>query len=108
MLMVAVLAWTFWLPISVYWVSYDSLSLSSLIFFTELGNLHQLETLEASGNQLTNVPTSLVHCSNLKLLALDKNRLNVFPRQLCQLKNLTELSLAGNLLEYLPPGKRAI
>ena len=74
-------------------------------FISEIGNLQNLETLEASNNYLSNIPVSLAYCSQLKLLALDKNRLKLFPRQLVRLKKLTELSLAGNQLEYLPPSK---
>ena len=81
--------------------------LSGFFFFfpTEIGNLSNLLTLEASNNSLCYIPLEVGYCTRLKVISFDRNKLTWFPRQLCNLRFLEELSVCGNLLEFIPQSK---
>ncbi|CAO3593170.1 unnamed protein product [Absidia cylindrospora] len=72
---------------------------------SEIGQLSQLRTLNASSNLLTHLPTTeLYHLTHLEVLLLSQNQLYTIPDELpSQLPLLVTLSVAGNRIDYLTP-----
>ncbi|ORZ15214.1 hypothetical protein BCR42DRAFT_416633 [Absidia repens] len=72
---------------------------------SEIGQLTQLRTLNASSNLLTHLPTTeLYHLTHLEVLLLSQNQLYTIPDELpSQLPLLVTLSVAGNRIDYLTP-----
>lgn len=71
---------------------------------SEIGDLHELETLDVSMNQIVCLPDRLHRCLSLQNLTADHNRLSHIPRQFCWLHRLNQLSMAANQLNFLPLG----
>ncbi|WP_027420366.1 leucine-rich repeat domain-containing protein [Crocinitomix catalasitica] len=60
------------------------------------GNENAIETIDLSNQGLTELPLSILDCTNLKHLNLSNNGLIKLPEYLSQLKHLEELDLSGN------------
>lgn len=56
----------------------------------------KLESLSASGNNLTSLPPTLWYCRNLRVLDVSNNKLNALPDDICRLAQLEILDLRGN------------
>ncbi|MHA2250677.1 MAG: leucine-rich repeat domain-containing protein [Candidatus Kariarchaeaceae archaeon] len=67
-----------------------------------IGNLTNLESLDLSDNQLTNLPESIGNLTNLESLDLSSNLLTSLPKSIGNLVNLKSLNLSGNQLTNLP------
>ena len=67
-----------------------------------LGQLQNLQELSVSGNRLTALPESLGQLQNLQSLDARRNKLTALPESLGQLQNLRTLSAWGNQLTALP------
>jgi tRNA A-37 threonylcarbamoyl transferase component Bud32 len=61
-----------------------------------MGQLHRLQKLALAGNDLTELPKSMVECKNLELARLSANELQEMPNWLFQLPKLTWLAFSGN------------
>ncbi|XGV88140.1 MAG: leucine-rich repeat domain-containing protein [Limnothrix sp. BL-A-16] len=68
----------------------------------EIGQLHNLRSLNLGGNQLSQLPVEIGQLHNLKTLALDFNQLSQLPAEIGQLKSLVTLELWSNPLSSLP------
>lgn len=77
---------------------------SSCSWWSAIGDLLELETLDVSMNQLMSLPERLHRCLSLQSLTADHNLLSHIPRQLCCLHRLNQLSMAANQLTFLPLG----
>ena len=60
------------------------------------GNENAIEVIDLSNSGLTELPLSILECTNLKKLNLSNNGLIKLPQYLSQLKHLEELDLSGN------------
>lgn len=67
-----------------------------------LGHLTQLQMLHINRNQLTTLPGSLGQLSQLEFLSFARNRLSSFPESVRDLKNLKKLYVWGNGLIEIP------
>jgi|GEM_PF-1207162 len=80
----------------------DSLNFSRWAIETlpaEIGKLHNLKSLDLSGNYLRSLPAKIGNLSNLQSLDLSSNSLDSLPSEIGKLQNLCELNL--NLNESL-------
>jgi small GTP-binding protein len=68
----------------------------------ELGQLTSLQQLDLSSNQLSQVPVELGQLTNLQQLDLNSNQLSQVPVELGQLTNLQVLDLRSNQLSQVP------
>lgn len=64
----------------------------------EIRFLKNLQTLNASGNQMTGVPAEIGQLSALRDLDLSENNLTGLPLELGNLQNLRRLDLRGNAI----------
>ena len=69
----------------------------------EIGQLSDLEWLNVSNNQLTQLPEAIGQLSNLEWLNLSGNQLTRLPDAIVQLSNLERLILDNNPLVSPPP-----
>jgi Leucine-rich repeat (LRR) protein len=67
-----------------------------------IGELELLERLILSGNQLENLPNSILNLKSLKLLSLKNNNYREIPTQLLKLHSLEKLNLKYNPLNQKP------
>ena len=70
---------------------------------TELVQLSSLQSLNLSWTQLSQIPTEIGELANLQSLSLSGNKLSHLPTEIRHLNNLQSLSLSGNQLSQLPP-----
>lgn len=63
---------------------------------SEIRNLKNLKTLNASNNLMTGVPAEIGQLQNLELLDLSNNQLTGLPYEIGNLKNLKVLNISGN------------
>ena len=68
----------------------------------EIGNLTNLQKLDLSRNQLTELPKEIGNLTNLQDLRLNNNRLTELPTEIGNLTNLYFLYLYNNQLTELP------
>jgi len=68
----------------------------------ELDQLVSLQSINLSGNQLTEFPMQLVELTALKCIHLGGNAITDVPREISNLTDLEILYLGGNRLEELP------
>jgi len=68
----------------------------------ELDQLVSLQSINLSGNQLTEFPMQLTELRNLKCIHLGGNVIDHVPREIESLQSLEILYLGGNRLEELP------
>ena len=73
----------------------------------ELFQLPNLETLDASSNHITSVPSNISSIS-LKFLYLSNNKLMKLPVNIWYLPSLEELRVKGNILQYLEEMKDSV
>lgn len=64
--------------------------------------MDQINMIELSGNNISQIPPEISKMSNLYLLRLDNNQLREIPAEIGLLKNLEGLFLNDNFLEKLP------
>jgi internalin A len=64
--------------------------------------VRNLQSLDISGNQLTELPEFSAHSSTLRSLYLSGNHLSRLPESIGQLKNLESFDVSGNQLGTLP------
>ncbi|HEX9991123.1 MAG TPA: COR domain-containing protein [Chloroflexia bacterium] len=69
----------------------------------EIGQLTNLQNLRLNGNQLSQLPPEIGQLTNLRALILGNNQLAQLPPEIGQLANLQELHLGNNQLSQLPP-----
>jgi Leucine-rich repeat (LRR) protein len=67
----------------------------------EIGNLKKLESIHLGSNRLSELPFSLLECTNLKELILWGNEFEHIPEWLSQL-NLNDLNFYSNPIKHLP------
>lgn len=75
---------------------------SALTHLTGVSELHQLRVLDASGNNLTDIPFELSTCKKLRVLNLGQNSLTAFPDVVLSLPELRTLLLHQNWIRRLP------
>jgi len=78
------------------------LSSNSIENFENVCYCESLTKLQLSGNEITNLPNSLVKLQNLTILYLGYNSLSQIAPHIYYLKNLTLLALNNNKLTTLP------
>lgn len=62
-----------------------------------------LTTLNLSNNQLTGLPAGISQLTNLQVLNIENNRLESLPPEISQLKNLRQILVNNNRLKTLQP-----
>ena len=67
-----------------------------------LNQLHSLQAVDLSGNQITSVADSALNSSSLYSLDLSSNRLEVLPTSVCGCSGLQSLYAMDNRLTFLP------
>ncbi|KAF7356638.1 Leucine-rich repeat-containing protein 10B [Mycena venus] len=67
-----------------------------------VGSARQEIKLYLAGNQISQLPDSLLYLDNLTVLSLRNNRLKVLPAEIRHLKQLHTLNVSGNQLKFLP------
>jgi internalin A len=65
--------------------------------------LSNLQSLDFSGNQITEIPDAIAALSNLQMLALGSNKITKIPDVITQLVNLKLLVLENNPITNVPP-----
>jgi len=68
----------------------------------EIGNLTNLQILELTSNKLTQVPPEIGNLTNLQVLNISYNQLTQVPSEIGNLTNLIELDLSYNKLTQVP------
>lgn len=68
----------------------------------ELDQLISLQSINLSGNQLTDFPMQLTEIQGMRCIHLGGNAISSVPREISKLTNLEILYLGGNRLEELP------
>jgi len=66
-------------------------------------NRNDIVILNLSNNQLTGLPAGIGKLVNLEILNIENNRLESLPGEISQLKNLREIRANNNRLATLPP-----
>lgn len=69
----------------------------------EILNFKNLESLDLSGNKLTEFPSELVYSSNLRKIALGYNKINYITPEIGKLSKLEYIELKNNNISELPP-----
>jgi Leucine-rich repeat (LRR) protein len=72
-------------------------------FPAEIWKFPNLQYLDLSKNQITELPDTLGQLKNLQVLHLSKNKIEALPRELGDLQNLVILDINNNELTMLPP-----
>eukprot|EP00184_Porphyridium_aerugineum_P005084 CAMPEP_0184696272 /NCGR_PEP_ID=MMETSP0313-20130426/3623_1 /TAXON_ID=2792 /ORGANISM="Porphyridium aerugineum, Strain SAG 1380-2" /LENGTH=513 /DNA_ID=CAMNT_0027154869 /DNA_START=244 /DNA_END=1781 /DNA_ORIENTATION=- len=70
--------------------------------FKEAQLLRNIQSLNLSNNNLTELPDSLVHLNNLTSLDISHNKLSKLPRCVFKMKKLEYLNVGWNNLQILP------
>ena len=68
----------------------------------ELGIIQNLEVLNLSNNQVSQLPSNIGELKNLKVLNLSNNQVSQLPSNIGELKNLEVLNLSNNQVSQLP------
>ncbi|EED43799.1 leucine-rich repeat protein [Enterocytozoon bieneusi H348] len=67
-----------------------------------IGLINKTQVLQACCNYITQIPYSIKHLKNLKMLILSRNRIKELPEELGCCTELRELDLSNNLITSIP------
>ncbi|MFN8258172.1 MAG: WG repeat-containing protein [Bacteroidales bacterium] len=76
----------------------DSTGREYLLSETSKGLAADIEAIDLSRNQLTEIPKEIFNCHHLKILIISHNNLKKIPLEINRLKELVFLDLSGNAL----------
>jgi len=65
-------------------------------------DIETVAILNLNNNQITQIPSGLLHLNNLKVLRLANNQINTIPKDISQLRNLAHLNLNNNQIREVP------
>ncbi|MGE5041352.1 MAG: leucine-rich repeat domain-containing protein, partial [Candidatus Levyibacteriota bacterium] len=64
----------------------------------KIGNLTNLQVLNVTNNQISNIPKEIGNLTNLQELYIGTNNLKTFPEEIGNLKKLKTVQVEGNML----------
>lgn len=88
---------------SMYYTKQLIVAQNQLTNLTGINELKNLKVLDASENQITEIPVEFSQLKALQVLNLSGNQLKALPRNFTGLSKLEELNLSNNSLGSLPP-----
>ncbi|HYG53372.1 MAG TPA: leucine-rich repeat domain-containing protein [Flavobacteriales bacterium] len=93
---------------NIHYLNFLDLSHNNIYAISPMFNCAMLEYLYLAGNELTEVPRSIIRLKNLKELSLAGNKLTILPTGMAKLKSLEVLDLSGNNFKGIPGSIRGL
>jgi Leucine-rich repeat (LRR) protein len=72
------------------------------LFPLQICELRRLETLSITSNNISDIPRTISNLCNLKVLDLSKNKIRLLPTEICQLTKLETLNIKYNNITAIP------